>query len=251
MYSIEYSPSHRDTSNPNTMERETDLAAMEQGDSGRPQAAAMTPRRVKRRSYRNSTRSHKEKSMSRKENHNRLSLPKSARTSARSHKSINPVTRLIDADQNRADSSTSNEAERYGQINPGFQGDQSRPNSIYNLSGPPTDSRPQSALTSYSNFHPAQRRGPGGGPSGGPASLGPLPRGVTSLTQESLMNVRPSSTANLCHHASSHTNASVLQHQHTMNSSFDDLPPPPPPISSSPSPQDDQVKSCKLLRSTI
>ena len=31
------------------------------------------------------------------------------------------MTRLIDADQNRADSSTSNDAERYGQINPGFQ----------------------------------------------------------------------------------------------------------------------------------
>ena len=43
------------------------------------------------------------------------------RSSGRSHKSINPVTRLIDADQNRADSSTSNDAERYGQINPGFQ----------------------------------------------------------------------------------------------------------------------------------
>ena len=120
MYSIEYSPSHRDTSNPNTLERETDLQSMENGVE-RPQASAMTPRRVKRRSYRNSTRSHKEKSLSRKENHHRLSLPKSARTSARSHKSINPVTRLIDADQNRADSSTSNEAERYGQINPGFQ----------------------------------------------------------------------------------------------------------------------------------
>ena len=191
MYSIEYSPSHRDTSNPNTLERETDLQSMENGVE-RYQASAMTPRRVKRRSYRNSTRSHKEKSMSRKENHNRLSLPKSARTSARSHKSINPVTRLIDADQNRADSSTSNEAERYGQINPGFQGDASRPNSIYNLSGPPTDmeaSRPQSALTSYSNFHPAQRRVVGGSSAAGSARVGALPQGVTSLTQESLMNV--------------------------------------------------------------
>lgn len=191
MYSIEYSPSHRDTSNPNTLERETDMQSLENGVE-RHQASAMTPRRVKRRSYRNSTRSHKEKSMSRKENHNRLSLPKSARTSARSHKSINPVTRLIDADQNRADSSTSNEAERYGQINPGFQGDASRPNSIYNLSGPPTDmeaSRPQSALTSYSNFHPAQRRVVGGSSAAGQARVGPLPQGVTSLTQESLMNV--------------------------------------------------------------
>ena len=213
MYSIEYSPSHRDTSNPNTLERETDLQSMENGVE-RPQASAMTPRRVKRRSYRNSTRSHKEKSLSRKENHHRLSLPKSARTSARSHKSINPVTRLIDADQNRADSSTSNEAERYGQINPGFQvciivykyiyhtkykykykylqGDASRPNSIYNLSGPPTDleaSRPQSALTSYSNFHPAQRRVVPTSSNSGPPRGGPLPQGVTSLTQESLMNV--------------------------------------------------------------
>merc|ERR1719410_2895720 len=88
----------------------------------------------------------------------------SARSSARSHKqSINPVTRLIDADQNRADSSTSND---YGQINPGFTGDQSRPNSIYNLSlNPPTDveaSRPQSTLTSYSNFHHQRRPGPNG-----------------------------------------------------------------------------------------
>ena len=180
MYSIEYSPSHRDTSNPNTLERETDLHSMESGVGERAQASAMTPRRVKRRSYRNSTRSHKEKSLSRKDNHNRHST-KSARTSARSHKSINPVTRLIDADQNRADSSTSNEAERYGQINPGFQGDASRPNSIYNLSGPPTDmeaSRPQSTLTSYSNFHPAARGAGGRGP-----------QGVTTLTQESLMNV--------------------------------------------------------------
>ena len=42
------------------------------------------------------------------------------RSSGRSHKSINPVTRLIDADQNCADSSTSND-NAYGQINPGFQ----------------------------------------------------------------------------------------------------------------------------------
>ena len=119
----------------------------------------------------------------------------SARSSARSHKqSINPVTRLIDADQNRADSSTSND---YGQINPGFTGDQSRPNSIYNLSlNPPTDveaSRPQSTLTSYSNFHHQRRPGqlPGAVssvPNGGLNNQN-RPVGVTNLTQESLMNV--------------------------------------------------------------
>jgi len=207
MYSIEYSP-HRESSNPNTLERETDLHELENGEA-RPH---MTPRRVKRRSYRNSARN-SSKSMSR---HQQRQSSKSARSSGRSHKSINPVTRLIDADQNRADSSTSNEAERYGQINPGFQADQSRPNSIYNLSGPPTDieaSRPQSALTSYSNFHGQRRL---------PATSQPsrtLPAGVTNLTQESLMN-----------------------HESNMNSSYDDLPPPPPPISSSPTPPDiDQV----------
>ena len=116
----------------------------------------------------------------------------SARSSARSHKqSINPVTRLIDADQNRADSST---ATAYGQINPGFTGDQRRPNSIYNLSlNPPTDveaSRPQSTLTSYSNFHHQRRPGPNGSnvPNGGLNNQN-RPVGVTNLTQESLMNV--------------------------------------------------------------
>merc|ERR1711936_1113486 len=44
-------------------------------------------------------------------------------------------------------------------------------------------------------------------------------QGVTSLTQESLMN-----------------------HEQTMNSSFDDLPPPPPPISSSPAPPDEDAE---------
>ena len=135
----------------------------------------------------------------------------SARSSARSHKqSINPVTRLIDADQNRADSSTSND---YGQINPGFTGDQSRPNSIYNLSlNPPTDveaSRPQSTLTSYSNFHHQRRPGPNGPnvPNGG-LNTQNRPVGVTNLTQESLMNVsragakdtRYSNTICQCHH---------------------------------------------------
>jgi hypothetical protein len=65
-----------------------------------------------------------------------------------------------------------------------FQVDNSRPNSIYNLSGPPTDieaSRPQSALTSYSNFH-GQRR-----PTGNMVATG-RPN-VTNLTQESLLNV--------------------------------------------------------------
>ena len=42
-------------------------------------------------------------------------------------------------------------------------------------------------------------------------------------------------------HARMPTNALVLQHEQTMNSSFDDLPPPPPPISLSPTPHDDQV----------
>ena len=133
----------------------------------------------------------------------RSSGHKSARSSARSHKSINPVTRLIDADQNRADSSTSNDyghvtdhLPSYGQINPGFTGDQSRPNSIYNLSGPPTDleaSRPQSTLTSYSNFHHQRKlpnpvsNNPGG--SGAPRGNPPPQAGVTNLTQESLINV--------------------------------------------------------------
>lgn len=61
--------------------------------------------------------------------------------------------------------------------------DNSRPNSIYNLSGPPTDieaSRPQSALTSYSNFH-GQRR-PGAQTAAGRGN-------ITNLTQESLLNV--------------------------------------------------------------
>ena len=54
MYSIEYSPhrGHGDNSNPNTLERETDLHEMEAGEA----RAHMTPRRVKRRSYRNSSR---------------------------------------------------------------------------------------------------------------------------------------------------------------------------------------------------
>ena len=189
MYSIEYSPHHRgqDTSNPNTLERETDLHEMEAGEA----RAHMTPRRVKRRSYRNSGRSHK--SLSRQNRERSSSGHKSARSSARSHKSINPVTRLIDADQNRADSSTSND---YGQINPGFQSE-SRPNSIYNLSlNPPTDveaSRPQSTLTSYSNFHhqrrlPASSNPPVNQHPGGRGN-NPPPSGVTTLTQESLMNV--------------------------------------------------------------
>ena len=194
MYSIEYSSTRAGDSNPNTLERETDLHEMETGEA----RAHMTPRRVKRRSYRNSSRS--AKSLSRQQR-DRASGHKSARSSARSHKSINPVTRLIDADQNRADSSTSNDYNTdlasYGQINPGFTGDQSRPNSIYNLSGPPTDieaSRPQSTLTSYSNFH-HQRKLPGPGPavsnvpSGGSQQQHRQPAGVTNLTQESLMNV--------------------------------------------------------------
>ena len=194
MYSIEYSPHRGDNSNPNTLERETDLHEMEAGEA----RAHMTPRRVKRRSYRNSSRS--AKSLSRQQN--RSSGHKSARSSARSHKSINPVTRLIDADQNRADSSTSNDyghtgdhLPSYGQINPGFTGDQSRPNSIYNLSGPPTDieaSRPQSTLTSYSNFH-HQRKMPvssnPGGTNNSHQSRNLPGTGVTNLTQESLMNV--------------------------------------------------------------
>ena len=185
MYSIEYSP-HRSESHPNTLERETDMQELEGGEA----RAHMTPRRVKRRSYRNSARS--SKSLSRPPQHR--SGTKSARSSARSHKSINPVTRLIDADQNRADSSTSND---YGQINPGFTGEgSSRPNSIYNLSGPPTDiepSRPHSTITSYSNFHGQRRLPP-------PSSAQPARNfgaGVTSLTQESLMNVSSLGTPGL------------------------------------------------------
>jgi hypothetical protein len=65
------------------------------------------------------------------------------------------------------------------------QVENSRPNSIYNLSGPPTDieaSRPQSALTSYSNFH-GQRRPTGGG------NMAAGRPNVTNLTQESLLSV--------------------------------------------------------------
>jgi hypothetical protein len=69
-----------------------------------------------------------------------------------------------------------------------FKVENSRPNSIYNLSGPPTDieaSRPQSALTSYSNFH-GQRTRPTG--SGNAAAANGRPN-VTNLTQESLLSV--------------------------------------------------------------
>ena len=202
MYSIEYSSTRAgDNSNPNTLERETDLHEMEAGAEAR---AHMTPRRVKRRSYRNSSRS--AKSLSRQQR-DRASGHKSARSSARSHKSINPVTRLIDADQNRADSSTSNDYNTdlpsYGQINPGFTGDQSRPNSIYNLSGPPTDieaSRPQSTLTSYSNFHHQRRPAVSNVPSGGGPQQNRQQQGVTTLTQESLLNVSSElASINYCH----------------------------------------------------
>jgi len=245
MYSIEYSPQVNDSSNQNTLEQEMDI--YRGAASGDPKGAHMTPRRVKRRSYRSSTRTRSNnKSLDRS---NRQS-GRNARASSRSKaQSINPVTRLIDADQNRADSSTSNDAERYGQVNPGYQGEASRPNSVYNMSdkyensshaptdnyeslsqaptenyenistlplGPPTDieaSRPQSALTSYSNFH-GQRKQPQG--NGNRPGQNP---GVINLTQESLIN-----------------------HENNINSSYDDLPPPPPPLSSSPSPQNiDQV----------
>ena len=243
MYSIEYSP-HRagQDSVQATLERETDLHEMD----GEPRPH-MTPRRVKRRSYRNSARN--SKSLTRERTR---TSGKSARSSARSHKSINPVTRLIDADQNRADSSTSGEAERYGQINPGFQADQSRPNSIYNLSGPPTDleagasaSRPQSALTSYSNFHPAQQRRPAGQAGSLPPVRSALPPGVTNLTQESLMNVsRPGgglACAPISQFHPTQPLTVILQHetqqqQEGLNASYDDLPPPPPPLASSPAP---------------
>jgi len=212
MYSIEYSPQVNDSSNQNTLEQEMDL--YRGATSGDPKGA-MTPRRVKRRSYRNSTRTRSNnKSLDRQ--HNRQSS-RNARASSRSKaQSINPVTRLIDADQNRVESSTSNDTERYGQVNPGYQGEASRPNSVYNMSGPPTDmeaSRPQSALTSYSNFHGQRKQPQGNGNRAGPSS------GVINLTQESLIN-----------------------HENNINSSYDDLPPPPPPLSSSPSPPDiDQV----------
>ena len=190
MYSIEYS-AHRSESHPNTLERETDMQELEGGEA----RAHMTPRRVKRRSYRNSARS--SKSLSRQPQHRPGT--KSARSSARSHKSINPVTRLIDADQNRADSSTSND---YGQINPGFTGEGSRPNSIYNLSGPPTDieaSRPHSTLTSYSNFHGQRRLPPSNSPNNLPTAQPArnFGAGVTSLTQESLMNVSKMGTPSI------------------------------------------------------
>jgi hypothetical protein len=70
-------------------------------------------------------------------------------------------------------------------LTPADQVENSRPNSIYNLSGPPTDieaSRPQSALTSYSNFH-GQRRPTGGG------NMAAGRPNVTNLTQESLLSV--------------------------------------------------------------
>ena len=68
------------------------------------------------------------------------------------------------------------------------QVENSRPNSIYNLSGPPTDlegaaaSRPHSALTSYSNFHGQRRPTAASGP-------GTVRPNVTNLTQESLLSV--------------------------------------------------------------
>ena len=82
----------------------------------------------------------------------------------------------------------------------GFQSEVSRPNSIYNLSGPPTDAenngvRPHSALTSYSNFHGQRLPAMGGaagavrGAVGNSNNGGNVQNNVTNLTQESLMNV--------------------------------------------------------------
>ena len=60
------------------------------------------------------------------------------------------------------------------------------PTDNYQNLGPPTDmeaSRPQSALTSYSNFHGQRKQPQGNGNRAGPSS------GVINLTQESLINV--------------------------------------------------------------
>ena len=80
-----------------------------------------------------------------------------------------------------------------------FQSEVSRPNSIYNLSGPPTDVegglRPHSALTSYSNFHGQRQQPVLSTPANAEFSVKqetavlPPPQNITNLTQESLMNV--------------------------------------------------------------
>jgi hypothetical protein len=202
----------------------------------------MTPRRVKRRAYnRSSARS--AKSMGRTK---RSAAATRAYSSTRvsNNKSINPVTRLLELDPNRGgatqrppsgatgglDSSTSNDADQqYGQINPAYES--SRPNSLYSSStanggpllgrhhqgagGHIENSRPPSALTSYSNFHgqrkPAQNH-----------------HGGINLTQDSfaqpVVNHHPGGSG-------PSSGATVGTTADQMNSSFDDLPPPPPPIS--------------------
>lgn len=159
-------------------------------------------------------------------------------------------------ERNGMDSSTSNDETRnaamiaaekaYGQINPGFQS--SRPNSLVysvtednSVSQQPnggggarpktsnihsvTDyevSRPPSALTSYSNFHPGARRNlvPTAGPQVGPGGLehGSFQLQPKTLTQDSFMTQQQP------------------PQMPQQSEDDDDLPPPPPPLSSSPTP---------------
>lgn len=251
IYSIEYSPRPHDTNRNGTLSHlESDLYANASDDLARGAVAGhMTPRRVKRRSYtRSSARSvgGGTKSLNRNRRSSTRSIPAGGirNKGGSSSLAVNPVTRLINHQGGAAggagtgarspDSSTSNEdhvrgepssLEPYGQINPAYES--SRPNSIYSssVSGIPNphgghhNSRPPSALTSYSNFH-GQRK---------PVEhIGMT--AVTNLTQENFTQ----QTRNQQPGPEHHTGAIPKQQPPVMNSSYDDLPPPPPPIAESP-----------------
>ena len=83
-------------------------------------------------------------------------------------------------------------------------------------------SRPPSALTSYSNFHPGARRNlvPTAGPQVGPGGLehGSFQLQPKTLTQDSFMTQQQP------------------PQMPQQSEDDDDLPPPPPPLSSSPTP---------------
>ena len=245
MYSIEYNQVNE---NGHAVTQETDF--YNNPEQERPghhdPRPAMTPRRVKRRSYtRNSARS-AGKAL-KKDNHRqsgRSIKSASGALGALNKKSINPVTRLMQETAEPRlinDSSTSNDdnrvnpMERYGQVNPGYVS--SRPNSLYSQAVPAgnnhipqsiTDyeaSRPPSALTSYSNFH-GQRR---------PAMGQKLPHNnmMSQLTQESLNPYEDKGAVP----KNTQYQGQNLGPNNPMNASFDDdLPPPPPPLSSSPTP---------------